>query len=208
MITPTTEREQKLFTAGYSRVIGVDEVGRGCLAGPVVVCAFSCSLESVAVPLAGVRDSKLLSPKQRTRLAEEIRKLPDISISIIGESAATIDRVNILRATDMAMRVAVASVLTSQKSTVLLDGSHMVPDLPCTQETIIGGDRDVYVIACASILAKVFRDELMERMAKKWPEYGFDAHKGYGTSAHLTALKTHGPCHIHRRTFAGVRELV
>ncbi|WKZ26997.1 MAG: ribonuclease HII [Candidatus Paceibacterota bacterium] len=208
MITPTTERELILCASGYERVIGVDEVGRGCLAGPVVVCAFSCSAESLASPLAGVRDSKLLSPRQRTRIAEELRKLPGVSIAIVEESSATIDRVNILRATDMAMRGAVVSVLTSHKSMVLLDGSHTVPDLPCAQEAIVGGDRNVYAIACASILAKVFRDELMERMAKKWPEYGFEAHKGYGTSAHLAALKKHGPCHIHRRTFAGVRELV
>ncbi|MEK7515190.1 MAG: ribonuclease HII [Patescibacteria group bacterium] len=207
MITPTTEREQELFTAGYSRVIGVDEVGRGCLAGPVVVCAFSCSVESIAVPLTGVRDSKLLSPRQRVQAAEDIRALPDTQISLIEESAGTIDRVNILRATDMAMRAAVSQVASS-RSVVLLDGNHRVADIPCSQEAIVGGDRTVYAIACASILAKVFRDELMVRMAKKWPEYGFDIHKGYGTPAHLAALRAHGPCHIHRRTFAGVRELV
>ena len=181
---------------------GVDEAGRGCLAGPVVAAAVILA-PGLVVP--GVRDSKLLTPALRLRLAEVIREVATAwAVGIV--EAGEIDTANILRATLRAMTEAVQQ-LPCQPDLVLVDGATP-PHLPMPVRAIVQGDRRVPVISAASILAKVTRDRIMEEWAVQFPEYGFAQHKGYGTVAHRAAIAQHGPSPIHRRTFAGVREYV
>ena len=181
-------------------VAGVDEAGRGPLAGPVAVAA-------VILPpdhgLEGLDDSKKLTPLKRERLAPLIESRAvawHVEFVEVGE----IDRVNILQATLNGMQRAVAA-LDPQPDAVLVDGIH-APKLPCKVSAIKGGDRLVASISAASVLAKVHRDHLMQAMHEKYPGYGFDRHKGYPTPLHLERLRALGPCPIHRRSFAPVRQ--
>ena len=186
--------ENSLRRDGYNRVAGVDEVGRGCLAGPV--CAAAVVLDP-KVRLSGLRDSKLLSPKSRERLYAEIVASSDWSVSEV--SPAEIDRLNIHKASLLAMRQAVMT-LQLMPDYVILDGLH-VSDLPFPQQAIVGGDRKCASIAAASIVAKVTRDRLMISLHESDGRYGFDQHKGYPTSSHLAALKACGYSESHRRSF-------
>ncbi len=182
------------------RVAGVDEVGRGSLAGPVVAAAVILS-PGAAVP--GLTDSKLLSPTARARLAETI--LGAAAAWALGSvEAGEIDAGNILRATLRAMAEAVGQ-LSPQPQLVLVDGA-ILPALSIPARAVVQGDRRVPAISAASILAKVTRDRIMEGWAVQFPDYGFAQHKGYGTAAHRAAIARYGPSPIHRRTFAGVRE--
>lgn len=184
---------------------GVDEVGRGCLAGPVVACAIILPQDfSIAVA-----DSKQCSKKRRSILSE-ILQTQSISYGIGVVDNTVIDRVNIRNATFMAMAQAI-SFLKEEPSIVYIDGNACIPDdimlsynIHCDQSAIIKGDATHQSIASASIVAKVFRDELMVSFANEYPEYGFELHKGYGTKYHLQALQEYGSCAIHRKTFAGV----
>lgn len=186
--------ENSLRRAGYRLIAGVDEVGRGCLAGPV--CAAAVVLDSAArVP--GLRDSKLLSPKARERLYDEITVSSDWSVSEV--SVGQIDQLNIQEASLLAMRKAVMA-LKVPPDFVIVDGFR-VPDLPLPQQAIIGGDRKCAAIAAASIVAKVTRDRLMRCLHQKDPRYGFDRHKGYPTVIHLDALEMYGYSEQHRRSF-------
>lgn len=198
--------ERKLIKDGYSLIAGVDEVGRGALAGPVVACAvlFDKHLLKHAKKLFGkeVNDSKLLSPAQREKLYRKIRKLAPTSIGKVSNKK--IDKINILEATKLAMRKAILS-LPSRPDIVLVDGNLKLNlDIPELQ--IIGGDRLCFSISCASIVAKVVRDRIMERLHYLYSQYNFKGNKGYGTKEHIESLYLYGPSPIHRRSFSPVRQ--
>lgn len=181
-------------------VAGVDEVGRGPLAGPVVTAAVILAPDD---PLFGqYRDSKKLSEKKRLRLYHHLRRHA-LGYAVAQASVEEIDRLNILEATMLAMRRAVDG-LALRPSRVLVDGNR-VPALSVAAEAIVGGDDAVQQIAAASIVAKVVRDRLMQRLDHRHPGYQFSAHKGYGTAVHMQALRAQGPCPAHRQSFAPVR---
>ena len=179
---------------------GVDEAGRGPLAGPVVAAAVI--LDDLK-PIRGLNDSKLLTALARERLYVEIHAKA-LCFCVAQASVEEIDELNILQATMLAMRRAVEG-LRLRPNKVLVDGNRL-PTLRISAEAIIGGDAKVKAISAASILAKVHRDRLCQELHLKHPQYGFDGHKGYATPAHLAALKEHGACPQHRRSFAPVRE--
>ena len=183
-------------------IAGVDEAGRGPLAGPVVAAAVI--LDELA-PIKGLKDSKVLSERARERLFDEIRAKA-LCCSIAQASVEEIDRLNILQATMLAMRRAVDG-LRQRPHKVLVDGNRL-PELTMAAEAIVKGDAKVRAISAASILAKVYRDRLCLELHAKHPQYGFDGHKGYPTPAHLAALREHGACAEHRRSFAPVRAVL
>ncbi len=177
-------------------VAGIDEAGRGPLAGPVVCACVILPLTSENI-IDGINDSKKLSEKKRELLFDKIIEKA-ISYSIVEVDEKTIDEINILNATKLGMKKALESLKVTP-DIVLIDAVKVDTNLP--QENIIKGDAKSYNIAAASILAKVYRDRLMVEMSKKYPEYGFEKHKGYGTKVHVEALKKYGKCEIHRNTF-------
>lgn len=183
-------------------IAGVDEVGRGPLAGPVVAAAVILSPHQ---PIEGLRDSKKLSAKQREYLAKLI-KSQAVAWGIGEADPQEIDQINILQASLRAMERAVAQ-LTCLPHQVLVDGKQC-PNLAMACKAIVGGDDLEPCISAASILAKVVRDDYMTQIALKYPEYGFERHKGYGTKVHLAALQQYGPCAIHRLSFAPVKRIV
>ena len=183
-------------------IAGVDEVGRGPLAGPVVACAVVMPPELRAIP--GVDDSKQLSPTERERLAVKIRARA-VSIGLGAASVREIDRVNIYHATVMAMRRALAR-LAVQPHHVLIDGKP-IRTLDVVHTAIVGGDDACYTIACASIIAKVTRDRLMRSLAGRYPQYSWESNVGYGTQAHLDGIAAHGATRHHRQSFVPVRQL-
>ena len=189
--------EKALQEKGYRLIAGVDEVGRGPLAGPVVCAA-------VIMPLAeekliwGVDDSKKVSEKKRELLAERIKEKA-LAYSIVEVDEKRIDEINILEATKEGMRKALLSLSVSAE-VVITDG-NMTLDVPFPQASIVHGDALSYSIGAASIIAKVYRDKMMVEYAKEYPMYGFDKHKGYGTAEHIKAIKEYGLCPIHRKTF-------
>jgi ribonuclease HII len=193
-------RETHAIANGHWPLAGVDEVGRGPLAGPVVAAAVI--LDPDAVP-DGLADSKLLSLVQREELFERITATA-LAIGIASATAVEIDAINIRQATLLAMRRAVAA-LPIVPAHVLVDGNDP-PALHCTCHAIIQGDGSIASIAAASIIAKVTRDRMMVRLAAHYPAYGFEAHVGYSTDRHRTALQAHGPCPEHRFSFAPVKE--
>ncbi len=181
---------------------GVDEAGRGPLAGPV--CAAAVILDP-ARPIAGLKDSKKLSAASRARLAVEIRE-KSLAWSVAWASREEIDQINILQATMLAMQRAVEG-LNPAAEMALIDGNK-TPKLTIPARAFVKGDALEPCISAASILAKTARDALMHEMAKQYPQYGFDQHAGYPTPDHLAALKTHGPCPEHRQSFAPVKALI
>jgi len=190
--------ERAAWRSGLKQVAGVDEAGRGPLAGPVVAAAVILDPDR---RVKGLDDSKRLTPAQRERLFEQIlERAPGLGIGIVDPQ--TIDRVNILEATRLAMYEALGK-LTPRPDLVLIDALRL-PALTLRQKPLIKGDRRSASIAAASIVAKVTRDRLMLEADARFPEYGFARHKGYPTREHLAALEKHGPCPIHRRTFHGV----
>ena len=189
------EFEQEAINKGYHRVCGVDEAGRGPLAGPV--CAAAVILPENTI-IEGVNDSKKLSEKKREALLEVI-KAEAVSYSIAYASVEEIESMNILNATMLAMKRAVEG-LDVKADYAMIDGNRL-PDLCIDSECIIKGDAKSMSIACASILAKVSRDRLLYKYAEEYPMYGFDKHKGYGTKAHTAAIKEFGPCPYHRMSF-------
>lgn len=180
-------------------IAGVDEAGRGPLAGPVAAAAV---ILDAAQPINGLADSKQLSAATREKLAVEIRKRA-CAWSVAFASVEEIDRLNILQASLLAMQRAVAG-LALAPTLVLVDGNR-APILPCTARAIVRGDATEAAISAASILAKVARDALLDELDGVYPAYGFARHKGYPTPAHLAALAAHGPCPVHRMSFAPVR---
>ena len=189
--------ERSLAAQGFLRVAGVDEVGRGPLAGPVVCAAVILPLEEER-RILGIDDSKKLSAKKREALAEQIRAAAR-AYAIAEVDAATIDEINILQATRLCMKRAV-DMLVPAADMVLTDG-NMTLDITLPQRSIVKGDALVCSIGAASILAKVYRDALMAEYAKLYPEYAFERNAGYGTQAHIQAIREVGACPIHRRSF-------
>lgn len=194
--------EDSLRAAGFLRIAGLDEAGRGPLAGPVFVAAV---LLPSAFSHPTLNDSKKLSEKARQSLFEELTANPDIAFSIIEISSEEIDRLNILRATHEGMRRAVNSLRPSPDH-ALIDGLAVNP-FPLPQTALVGGDGLSLSIAAASILAKVSRDRRMQEWDAVYPQYAFAKHKGYGTALHLERLRAYGPCPIHRRSFSPVSQL-
>lgn len=194
--------ERKKWTEGLRVVAGVDEAGRGPLAGPVVVAAVAFLPDS---EIPQVNDSKQLTAKQRDELKIRIMNTPGVLYSIQTVSAETIDKINILQATYLGMRKAVNSLKIVEFA--FIDGNP-VPDFPVDNESVVKGDAKSASIAAASILAKTHRDDIMQKFARNYPEYGFDRNSGYGTAEHLAALKIYGVSPIHRRTFAPVRDIL
>jgi len=183
-------------------IAGVDEAGRGPLVGSVVAAAVILNPEK---PVSGLADSKKLTEKKREQLAEQIKESV-LAWSIASVSAAEIDEINILQATMKAMKLAVEG-LNIEPEKVLVDGNRC-PDINYPVEAIVKGDDKVQAISAASILAKVERDHQMISLHQQYPEYGFDRHKGYGTKIHVEALKQHGACPQHRRSFSPVRKVL
>ena len=184
-------------------VAGIDEAGRGPLAGPV--CAAAVILHPRRIPF-GLDDSKRLTEAAREALVPEIEQAAQ-AFAVAWATPAEIDSLNILQATLLAMRRAVAA-LSLTPTLALIDGNACPPGLPCVARAIVGGDGTEPAICAASVLAKVARDHEMCRLDGEHPAYGFARHKGYGTAEHLAALRRHGPCAIHRRSFAPVRALL
>ena len=197
MILPTLEYEKKLFKKGCKFVCGLDEVGRGCFAGPVVVGAVVLS-EEVSLP-EGIADSKLLTPQKREKLSKEIKEKA-VAWAIAEISVRDINKVGIGKAAQMAFRKAVKN-LSKKPDHILIDAFYINHINRKRQTPVVKGDQKCVSIAAASIIAKVYRDDLMDKLHLKYPQYGFDKHKGYGTKAHQDAIKKYGLSRIHRRSF-------
>ena len=189
--------ERELLSKGYRYIVGVDEVGRGPLAGPVVCAAVVMPLDEELL-IEGVDDSKKLSEKKRETLSTLIKERA-IAYTIVEVSEKIIDEINILEATRLGMKQAVEG-LSVTPDIVLTDG-NMTIDIPFKQHSVIGGDALSYSIGPASIIAKVHRAHMMDEYAKEYPAYAFEKNKGYGTAVHIQAIKEQGLCPIHRRTF-------
>jgi len=209
MIIPDFSREERLFKKGYGTIAGIDEVGRGPLAGPVVAATvvFDNNDKKIKELIKfGVRDSKTLSSKKRDFLYDAIIKdCNDWSIGIVSEEV--IDEINILEASLLAMRFAVER-LNVQPDFLLVDGNHTIENYPTDQTAIPSADQNIFSVSAASIIAKVTRDRILIDLDKKYPGYGFAQHKGYGTKLHLEMLAKMGPCEIHRKSFAPVKKLI
>jgi len=199
------DTESKYFNLSYNLVAGVDEAGRGPLAGPVVAAAvvIDSDFKINDNDLKLVTDSKKLSAKKREKLFGLIKK-KTTAVEIGVADNNTIDKINILQASFLAMRRAL-NKLKVKPDYVLVDGNLAIPKLTIPQSAIIGGDAKVWTIAAASIIAKVSRDWLMTELDKKYPQYGFFQHKGYGTKLHLENIARFGPCPIHRLSFSPFR---
>lgn len=198
---PLTLSPPHFVTPSGSLVAGVDEVGRGCLFGPVVAAAVILPDAAVAeLVIAGLKDSKKLTSVGRQRFSQQIQAVA-IDCKIGFASVEEIDRLNIFHASLLAMRRAIMK-LNVQPDLCLVDGKWSVPNLSMPQQTLIKGDEISPAIAAASIIAKVWRDDLIMRLALKYPEYDLAANKGYGTPKHLQALQKHGASRLHRRSFS------
>lgn len=196
--------EKKIFDQGYEIIGALDEAGRGPLAGPVVAaCVVLKANISLNSQLEKINDSKKLSAKKREELFDEIKKeFIEVGVGVCDH--ATIDRINILQATFLAMKKAIGSLKNKPKF-LMIDGSMVLPNCSMSQKAYVKGDEKVFSIAAASIIAKVTRDRIMQEIDKLYPDYEFTKHKGYGTKLHLEKLKEFGPCPIHRLSFKRVK---
>lgn len=206
---PSLRPEREVWQTGASLVAGLDEAGRGPLAGPVVAAAVVIDrayLEGDFLDhYAGLTDSKQLSARRRAAFHAALLADPRIRHGLAQASVAEIEQLNILRATHLAMRRALDAL--GECAHVLVDGLP-VPGLGRPSTALVGGDGRSYSIAAASVIAKVARDAMMDELDRAYPVYGFARHRGYGTAAHLKALRAHGPCPAHRRSFAPVSQLL
>lgn len=205
--------EQKYIKQGCDFVIGIDEAGRGPLAGPVVAAAvflssdFNFHAAENQKEFLKIKDSKKLTPKGREKLFTFLTECKDIKYGVGMASEKTIDEKNILQATLIAMKKAIEDLskkepkINMRNSIILIDGRDILENIDLDQKSIIGGDDKVWSIAAASIIAKVTRDKMMKKYHEKYPQYQFDKHKGYGTKLHFEMIAKHGQCDIHRRSF-------
>ena len=192
------EKENELRKRGFNSICGIDEAGRGPLAGPVVVASVIMPAES---NIEGVNDSKKISEKKREKLYEQILdEAISYGVGIVGQDE--IDEINILNATKKGLTMSLQE-LTVKPDLIIVDALNHIDTIGIPYESIIKGDAKCYSISAASIIAKVTRDRIMREWDKVYPEYGFERHKGYGTSAHIEAIKEYGLCPIHRRSFTG-----
>ncbi len=213
---PNLKEEKKLWKLGYKRVAGIDEAGRGPLAGPVVAAAISFAKAAVKTQdqklktiLKEAKDSKKLTAKKREKLFKLLTKHPTIKWGIGKASVREIDKFNIKNAAELAMWRAFKKIKPAPNF-LLIDGNHIKnPELKkINHKLIVKGDEKIFSCAAASIIAKVWRDKIMEEYHKKYPQYRFDKHKGYPTKLHKKLLKKYGPCLIHRRSFHPVRKCI
>ncbi len=207
---PSLREEKKLWKKGYKYVAGLDEAGRGCLAGPVFAAIIMIKNPKIQIP--DIKDSKKLSAKKREELYKILTTHPFIEWATARASEKLIDKINILKATKLAMKRAIKNLEKKLSLNfypgknlkkidfVILDGNFKI-DLPVSQKSIVKADEKVFSCAAASIIAKIKRDKIMENYHKKYSQYRFDLHKGYPTKLHRRFLKKYGPCKIHRRTF-------
>ncbi|GHT42149.1 ribonuclease HII [Endomicrobiia bacterium] len=195
--------DKNFYDKWFTLVAGIDEAGRGSLAGPVTAAAVILAKDLI---IPDLNDSKQVSERKREQLFVIIK---DKALAYVIEAVdnTIIDKINILQATFLVMSRAVLK-LQIKPELFLIDGNHKIPNLPFKQEAIISGDAKSACIAAASILAKVTRDKIMKEYAKQYPVYEFEKHKGYGTRQHIESLKQHGPCPIHRITFAPISDIV
>ncbi|MBU3965415.1 ribonuclease HII [Patescibacteria group bacterium] len=242
MLNPNFDYENKLIKSGFSRICGIDEVGRGPLAGPVVACALTInnSKNFAAEKFKKLKDSKKLSAKQREKWHKILTENEDVKFGIGIVSEKIIDKINILEATKLAMlkalenlarrpaspklhqgELADKSALTranrgesasamlqrDKPDFLLIDGNFILEQIDLNQKAVPRGDEKIISIAAASIIAKVTRDKMMLKYHKKYPDYFFDKHKGYGTKLHFKMIEKHGPCPIHRRSFEPIKSL-
>mgnify|MGYP004504774533 CR=1 FL=1 len=190
------KQEKELENKGFKYICGIDEAGRGPLAGPVVVASVIMPEDSM---IEGVNDSKKISEKKREKLYDQIiEEAICYGVGIIGQDE--IDEINILNATKKGLTMSLKE-LTTKPDLIIVDALTHIDTMGIPYESIIKGDAKCYSIAAASIIAKVTRDRIMREWDKVYPEYGFERHKGYGTAAHIAAIKEYGPCPIHRETF-------
>jgi ribonuclease HII len=198
----TLDLEEALWARGATRIAGVDEVGRGPLAGPVVAAAVVLNRDSIP---EGLNDSKRLSAKRRAFLTPLLRQSAEVSIAVA--SVEEIDALNILQASLLAMRRAVAG-LRQPLDHLLVDGNRLPSGLPCAATPVVGGDARSPSIAAASIVAKTWRDDVMRAAATQWPGYGWETNAGYPTKCHKSALRDLGVTPLHRRSFRPVRDIL
>jgi ribonuclease HII len=201
---PTLENEKKLWKQGYRFVVGLDEVGRGPLAGPVVACAVCIKSKADPNGFKKIRDSKKLNAAQREKWYAILTKSPDIKWGIGIVSPKIIDKKNIFQATKLAMRLALKNLKVSPNF-LLLDGNFLLDGFLVSQKAVPKGDTKIVSCAAASVIAKVTRDRMMVRYHEQYPKYGFNEHKGYGCKKHFQALQKYGPTPIHRKSFNPVR---
>lgn len=203
---PTKSVERTLLAAGHGCIVALDEVGMGCLAGPVVVCAALFRPQFFRGrwrQFEHLRDSKLLQARARETFARELAAHRHVRHAIAVVHAREVDRLNVYRASLTGMRRAVTrlGIRAGDRPFVLLDGRGYIDGIPWPQQAIVKGDRKVFAIAAASVLAKTFRDAMMERYAKRYPGYGLEVHKGYATALHRASIHKLGPSPLHRRSF-------
>lgn len=204
---PNFNEEKKLWRQGFEFVVGLDEAGRGPLAGPVTAAAVMVRKFTIYnTQFTKINDSKKLSEKQREFFYGMLTNHKDIAFGVGIVSEKVIDKINILEASKLAMKKAIDDLGTNTDC-LLIDGNFSL-NAKIPQRSLIKGDSKVFSIAAASIIAKVTRDRLMQKMHKKYPQYGFDLHKGYGTALHLQNLKSFGASRIHRKTFFPVSSLI
>jgi len=217
--------EEYFWKKGKKIIVGLDEAGRGPLAGPVTAAAvvvnskiknqkskFKVKSENFREILKNTKDSKKLSAKQREKILSLIKTIPEIKYSCASVGEKTIDKINIEQATFKAMGICLKKLKINPKDSqhclILVDGNRNIPQINYLQKTIIKGDDKILSIALASIIAKVTRDKKMITLAKKYPHYHFEIHKGYPTKLHRKLLKKYGPCEIHRRSYKPVRKII
>ncbi|MCX6760076.1 MAG: ribonuclease HII [Candidatus Nealsonbacteria bacterium] len=201
MKCPNLNEERKLWKKGYKCVVGIDEVGRGPLAGPVLAVALVVKNPGLKILNCGIKDSKKLSSRKREEIYKAVASHPQIIYGIGKVSHKVIDKINILNATKLAMKRAVGNLKFKKIDFLILDGNFGLDGVDIMQRSIVKGDEKVMSCALASIIAKVERDRLMVKYHKKYPDYGFDRHKGYGTRFHYEMLRNFGPSVIHRKSF-------
>lgn len=200
--------ENQIFSQGYRILGALDEAGRGPLAGPVVAACviLTPNFKINDQRLELINDSKKVTPKRRAELYELItQEFDGVGVGICDHE--TIDRINILEATFLAMKKALGAI-KQRPDFIVVDGKFPIPNISVRQQAVVRGDSTVFSIAAASIIAKVARDRIMDEIHQKYPNYGFDEHRGYGTKKHMAAIKQFGPCEIHRKTFAPIKDLV
>ena len=199
--------EKEIFKQGYTMIGGVDEVGRGPLAGPVVAACVVCGTGfKITKALRQVGDSKKISASKREELYKIIlESFEHVGVGICNHKV--VDKINILQASLRAMKIAVGKV-DAEVDYLLVDGKFIIPQMNIKQTAFVKGDERVFLIGAASIVAKVVRDKIMDEQHQLYPEYGFDKHKGYGTKFHMEKIKLIGPCPIHRRSFSPLKEML
>ena len=207
------KEERKLWKKGGNLVVGLDEAGRGPLAGPVTACAFAVLWHSrfkISRDLRGIRDSKKLTPLKREEFYKILKNDPGVEWGVSHVSEKVIDKMNIFEATKLSMERAVKNLDRKLKKRIkflIIDGNFEI-NLSFSQKSIVRADEKVFSVMAASIVAKVVRDRKMKQLHKKYPRYHFDLHKGYPTRAHFALLKKYGPCKVHRKTFKPVCRLI